>query len=87
MPYQLTLTVSEMRTLGWIADRYRSAQVLHDGMEGEENQRGMEGNFTVPESIAWEYRDALREETDQMVPPCAGGTLAEKLATLYEEIV
>ena len=91
MSYQLTLTDSELKALAWIADRYQSAAVLYDGMEdaSDENIR-LTGDylFYVPEHVAWEYRDALEEEDgNQIVPPCTGGTLAEKLISFLGSIV
>lgn len=91
MAYTLTLTYDEQKALAWVADRYTSAEILYDGMYalGDEKDGGTV-TYTVPEHIAWEYDAALPLDNGndgQIVPPCVGGTLAEKLIQLREGIV
>lgn len=91
MAYTLTLTYDEQRALGWVADRYTSAEVLYKGMFalGDEEDGGTV-TYTIPEHIVWEYLDALPEDNGnpgQIVPPCVGGTLADKLVDLWNSVV
>ena len=90
--HTLTLTPEEESALSWISARYESARVLYDGMIRQEcsdiDCHLHPHTFAIPERVAWSYQDALEEEDgNQVVPPCAGGTLAEKLLTFLEAIV
>lgn len=91
MNYRLELTADEHKTLAWVADRYDSASVLYDGMVKVEdaNEDGWGGLFDVAEEIAWQYEEELGLENGGglLVPPCVGGTLAEKLIEFQERIV
>jgi hypothetical protein len=91
MVYTLTLTADEHKALAWIADRYTSAEVLYDGLDAtDDNDQDWGGNFTIAEHVVWEYMEALPEDNGnpgQIVPPCVGGTLADKLVRLWESVV
>ena len=51
--------------------------------------------YYIPEFIAWEYLDAIPfdwsysdpDDCPMIIPPCIGGSLGDKLAVLFEEIV
>lgn len=82
--YVLSMPEAEYNTLAWIADRYPSAEVLYDGSVYHHNV------LIVPEWVAHEYRDALPEDNGnpyQIIPPCAGGSLAEVLIEFYDGMV
>ena len=90
MAYRLDLTAEEHKALAWVADRYYSASVLYDGMDAtDENDQDWGGSFDIPEHVAWEYEEELSEENGGglIVPPCVGGTLADKLIALRERIM
>lgn len=86
MSYTIRLQRHEMDALAWIADRYTSAEILWDGSDYDEET----SILTVPEHVAWEYRDALPEDNGDpgaTLPPCAGGSLAVALLAFLEGIV
>lgn len=93
--YTFTLTDRERDALAWIADRYVSAETLYDGASFEpaddDGDPDYHGDWVVlvPEPVAWAYVDALENDEDgsPVVPPCAGGPLADKLQAFYEAIV
>lgn len=93
--YTLTLTDGELKSLAWVADRYISAQVLYDSLTCNDTcERDMcpcdckETTYNLQEHEVWDYMEALKEEDgNQLVPPCIGGTLSEKLINLYQSIV
>jgi hypothetical protein len=96
--YQVHLTEQEARTLARLACRYETADILYchmnlcDDMEPDAYGPCSHGPavISLPEYAAWDYRDALADENgnpNQLVPACVGGSLAEKLLTLYVEIV
>ena len=51
--------------------------------------------WEIEEHLIWEYSDAIPsdwsysnpDDCPMTIPPCIGGTLGDKLATLYEEII
>lgn len=90
MTYQLTLTREEERALMWVADRYSSAEVFFDSavLETREETDGVV-TYNIPEHIAWRYEEELEQENGGglLVPPCVGGTLADKLIAFREAIV
>ena len=80
--YVIPMTPAAHKALAWIADRYSSAAVLFDG------SRFVANVLVVPEGVAHEYVQALEEEDGSpLVPPCAGGPLADALIELWEAIV
>ena len=99
MNYKLKLNRSELDFLAWVGDRYESAAILYDGLQladsddkdyfGDRYDKTTEFLWLLPEHIAWEYRESLDQENGcgMTIPPCIGGTLGAKLATLYDEIV
>jgi hypothetical protein len=86
--YATKMTRESYEVLSWIADRYESAGVLYDG-----SRTVRSGNDSVilltPESCAHDYLTALSEENgdDMVIPPCAGGPLADALLALWETVV
>lgn len=92
--YQVSLSEHESETLAWLASRYESADLLwlhtehpEDASPGDETYPS---TIVLPEHVAWEYLDLLADENgnpNQMIPACVGGELADKLLTLYVEIV
>lgn len=90
MAHRLDLTAEEHKALAWVSDRYISADVLYRGMvETDDNLQDWGGSFDIPEHVAWEYEEELSEENGGglIVPPCVGGTLADKLIALREGII
>ena len=88
--YVFELTDRERDALAWIADRYPSAEVLFDGATWSADDDGDRWVALVPEHVAWNYRDALADDNgvpDAVLPPCAGGRLAEVLLDLWNAIV
>jgi hypothetical protein len=83
--YCLTLTEEAYSSLGWIADRYSSAEVLYDRAR---TVRAGEGRtLIIAENVAWDYMAELEEENGgSIVPTCAGGSLAEELLSLWQLI-
>lgn len=73
--------------LAWIADRYECATVLYDGSRFVRSRNGHV--MVTPEHVAWEYLAELEVENGGglLVPPCAGGPLADALIELREAIV
>lgn len=76
----------EYRTLAWLADRYTCADFLwlRTNLVGAYGPTEVH-RLTLDEDEALEYVGLLVDENgnpDQRVPPCAGGTLAEKLDAL-----
>lgn len=87
--YRITFTEREYDTLAWLSVRYECAEVLYLGMISV-NEDPIDLMFSVPEHVAWEYQDAVKAENgddNAMLPPCAGGSLADKLISLWEAIV
>lgn len=86
--YELHLTNAERDSLAWIADRYCSAAVIYDGARWDAPDETRETWLgVVPQGVAWGYIAALHALEDYdapppSVPPCAGGTLADKLREL-----
>lgn len=95
MGYTIQITRRERMDLGWVANRYESARVLYDGMEPVEEDMiddtpgaSILETWEIPESVAWEYMEALREEDGNViVPPRIGGQLADKLVAFLNSIV
>lgn len=83
--YVVPLTENEARSLAWVAARYSSAHVLWAHTDEDENGTQY---VRLREHEAWEYVRTLDEDEDgsPLVPPCVGGTLADKLADLHERI-
>lgn len=84
--YVLELTDSERDSLAWIADRYCSASVLFDGARWEQRDDEIWAGV-ISSGVMWGYLAALiaLEDYDApppSIPPCAGGTLADKLREL-----
>lgn len=84
----ITFTPREYDTLAWLAARYGSADVLERAAEpyGDEDTGEPEGyRLTLaPETLRDYWRELWEDngETAQDVPPCAGGTLADKLRAI-----
>lgn len=87
--FTVTLEDDEYRALRWIADRYVCADLL-DGwtahpFDGDDDY----ALLTLTREDCATYAQALVDENGNMsqrVPPCAGGPLASKLATLRDMI-
>lgn len=79
--YKIHISPEEMKSLSWMAEKYESAEVLYNHLEEVED-----GLYVLPEHGAMEYMEALEEE-GMVVPPNIGGELADKLITLFYEIV
>lgn len=78
--YVIPMSPDTYRSLAWIADRYTSAAVLYDGATHRPNV------LIIPEPVAAAYLAELPQDNGnpyQLVPPCAGGPLADALADLY----
>ncbi len=60
-----------------------------DTFEDEHGNTIAARTFSVPELVAWSYVDACEAENGcgVWVPPCAGGSLAEKLSAFREAVV
>lgn len=96
--YEVHLTKEEAETLSWLSTRYDTAEILwshaelHDDVEPDAYGSYPHGPAVIrlPEHAAWDYMDALKDENgnpNQLVPTCVGGSLSEKLLTLYVGIV
>ncbi len=89
--YRVTIGGGEYRSLGWLADRYTSAEKLWDAcsLVGSLGPGHEVYAITMTEPAAWEYRDDVDAENgdDSIVPPCCGGSLADKLAAFHEAIL
>lgn len=91
MSYTITLTDSEVSTLGWAANRgYFPAETfdkmhLADG-EPEVIYAWDERNWEIPEHAAWAIT-LQREEDPHSLYTCIAGELLEKLLTLENSIV
>ena len=83
MTYKLNLTEPEMDSLRWVAERYSSARILLEALTPTEEPEV----YTVAEHSAWEYQAELDVSGEGFLPPCVGGTLAEKLITFLNGIV
>lgn len=84
--YMVPMSEASYRSLAWIADRYTSAEVLYDGSTYN-TETGM---LEVPEHVAWDYSEELPRDNGvegAILPPCAGGELADVLIAFWEEIV
>lgn len=84
--YNVPMTPNEHSMLAYIADRYPSAEALHDGSTYDADRYIL----TVPESVAHNYLAKLPEDNgdaDAVLPPLAGGSLAEALIALYNAVV
>lgn len=81
--YVVPMSKGAQRSLAWIADRYVSAAYLFDG------SRRLPNALVVPEHVAHEYIRSLEEDEDgsPIVPPCAGGELADVLVDLWNAVV
>ena len=87
--YRFELSDRERDALAWIADRYPSAGVLYDGAEWTADNDGDRWVALVSEHVARNYRDALADDNgdpDAVLPPCAGGRLADVLLDLWNAI-
>lgn len=87
--YELELTDGEFASLRWLAGRYLSAQVVFDGKRilSEATVNGEPISiYSIPEHIAWEFREACDGEDGGFVP-CCGGSLAAKLLDLLQAVV
>lgn len=82
------LSPSEYRALSWLADRYGSADVLYAATDDLSPDPGMPVYVLTltPETLRDYWRELLADNGDpaQTVPPCAGGTLADKLRRIPE---
>ena len=81
--YAVPMSEDEYRALEWIGDRYTCAGILRDRSCYRANV------LLVPEGTAHEYLTELEQENGggMIVPPCAGGRLADNLADLYSAVV
>lgn len=83
------LSPSEYRALSWLADRYSSADVLYaatDDLSPDVDGPAVYVLTIGPETLRDYWRALLEDNGDpaQTVPPCAGGTLADKLRRIPE---
>lgn len=79
--YTLSLTHGEIKSLAFLADRYRYAEIIFDALDGET------GTVELSEPDAWELNDSVESGEDGGYLPCAGGALAEKIEGLLLSIV
>lgn len=84
--YTMTLTAKEYRSLGWVADRYISAEVLYDLPTWEDDdETGETISARLIGAHGWAFTGALIAHEDHdpgrpnRVPPCVGGSLADKI--------
>lgn len=90
--YTVELDHAEGSTLRWLADRYNSAGHLYDHgryVEDAENEDSYAQVIKLDETQAAVYLAHLVTENGnpgQTLPTCAGGSLAVKLQSLYDEI-
>lgn len=79
---KVTLTSEEWRTLRYLSDRYSSADVLW--CAGTDRDDGSAVLYITPDVLRDYWRALWDDNGDaaQTVPPCAGGTLAEKLRSI-----
>lgn len=82
MAYKITLSESDIETIAFVGGRYAWADALLSLTEGENE---------VPESEAWEIRDAFDADCEgghEMFPMLdLRSDLCEKLVKFYEEVV
>lgn len=81
--YKFTIKNEEERkSLMWLAERYKSAELLYDCIDESP------GDVLVPEHIAWEVLDATEEDgTDRGIIPCLGGRLGEEIHKMLYEVI
>lgn len=80
--YTVHLTDDETKALSWLAARHETAAILWAYEE--------DNVITLPEYEAWRYLEEMVKENgnpNQVIPTCAGGSLASKLIDLWESIV
>lgn len=82
--YELKLTDEEMRSLGYIADRYNYAAILYDALMQESERGTGSETYSISESDLWEFNDAIDEEDGYM--PLMGGSLIEKIHKLLQDM-
>ncbi len=88
--YTLTLTHDERRAIDWIGDRYRHGVELCDLLaecpatgDGDDMWNGNDDiTYTVPEHVAWQIGDIVREGLD-----CFSPALVAKLTAFADAIV
>ena len=95
--YKLKLTKEELNSLATVANWYESAWILYDHMVSEDLwlDDTKELTYYIDEWVMWEYMEWISsdwsfsdpDDCPFTYPPCIGGTLRDKLANLYEEIV
>ena len=79
--YVVPMAANAYSSLCWIAARYPSADVLVLGSTHRPNV------LIVPERVAHDYLAELEEEDGSpIIPPCAGGPLANALVDLWQAI-
>lgn len=84
--YMVPMSEPAHQALAWIADRYGSAGVLYDGSTYNAETETLE----IPEHVAWDYCEELPRDNGvegAILPPCAGGELADALIAFWQEIV
>ena len=81
--YTLTLTESEMDTIGWVGHRYCWSDALWQNCEIGENR--------IPEHVAWELQEAFENDTEggHSPFPCLdySSELYRKLTEFWDSIV
>lgn len=87
--YTIELDESEYNALCWLADRYVCAETLWTcAVAPDDFSSGR--TLEIPEHVAWRYVEELKAENGnprQLVPPCAGGSLAAKLMKFLDSII
>lgn len=100
MSYQITLSIGELETLQWAANRGYFPKNVLDEMEmtnesaeqsrlDEESQDISNSNqytYNIPEHVAWEITKQ-RQDDPHSLYTCIGGELLEKLVKLENSIV
>lgn len=74
----LPLSEEELNGLGWLADRYTSARLLYDAYDDES------GTFDTADVVD-AYRATPGDGGDLGTVPNAGGSLAEKIQSLWDQ--
>ena len=88
-PYSLTLSLWELESLAFCADRGYFPTELYDHLLGEiddEKDHKAQQVIGIPEHVAWSLTE-LREEGPDAYLACLGGDLLTRIIELEESIV
>jgi hypothetical protein len=87
MAYTITLTESEMKTLGWMAARWEAPSNLFESMNAETEHENGSVTYTIRESDAWAINEIAFDPDSGFVCLNWSSSLGAKILNFLESIV